>query len=546
MNLLIDPWIPVRNRDGTVSYATVAHALSSDDVVGTAAVRPDLDGALIQFLIGLVQTVFPPESDEAWALVFEQGAQPTESIIQEQLQAFVPAFELVNETGPAFMQDFDHRLVEKAEPKDILSLMLETPGGNTLENNSTLFVKPSVHEGVCESVAAQLLLLLQINAPSGGAGHRTGVRGGGPLTTLIWPRLRKDRKTPTSLFEKLWCNVLQYGERVSVEKTLPWCSPTITSEKGQVALGGMLLSYWATPRRIRLVPSKAIGTCSLDPNAPQGALISQFVTVNYGANYPSDRFTHPLSPYYRSKDDAWLPLHARSTFTYRDWLALACDDSATVDAENRPATVISASRERSKALAARFALDGSSDARVEDSELWAFGFATDNAKILQWHSAVLPALIAHDGVPLTAEQASEITKRAKRFVRATTEATRALAMGVSQALAKASQSQIGKDISSKLVDATEPLFYKLIYLPDGEPVRKQWFTELARTATKLFDEATENRPLSGDIAVIERVVEARVLMRRQLYFKVKGELELSDKSKSDKAKKRAPKSVGAK
>ncbi|WP_239500552.1 type I-E CRISPR-associated protein Cse1/CasA, partial [Streptococcus pneumoniae] len=46
---------------------------------------------------------------------------------------------------------------------------------------------------------------LQTYAPSGGAGHRTSLRGGGPLTTLLAPA-RKGRAVAT-LWDRVWTNV---------------------------------------------------------------------------------------------------------------------------------------------------------------------------------------------------------------------------------------------------------------------------------------------------------------------------------------------------
>nr|WP_231886596.1 type I-E CRISPR-associated protein Cse1/CasA [Methylomonas methanica] len=65
---------------------------------------------------------------------------------------------------------------------------------------------------LCPSCAATALFTLQTNAPSGGVGHRVGLRGGGPLTTLVLPKASQ-----TTLWQKLWLNVFNQEDLQSVD-----------------------------------------------------------------------------------------------------------------------------------------------------------------------------------------------------------------------------------------------------------------------------------------------------------------------------------------
>ena len=61
MNLITDAWIPVRRRESQERvfirpYEMVDH-LDDDPFLDIDAARPDFNGALIQFLIGIIQTV---------------------------------------------------------------------------------------------------------------------------------------------------------------------------------------------------------------------------------------------------------------------------------------------------------------------------------------------------------------------------------------------------------------------------------------------------------------------------------------------------------
>ena len=61
MNLLNEPWMPVRRGDGTREWIA-PHQISDPNIVAFDADRPDFNGALAQFAIGLLQTTTPMDS----------------------------------------------------------------------------------------------------------------------------------------------------------------------------------------------------------------------------------------------------------------------------------------------------------------------------------------------------------------------------------------------------------------------------------------------------------------------------------------------------
>ena len=57
MNLINDPWIPIRRKSGTQDIIVPWQLTETDDpVIALSAPRPDFNGALMQFLVGLLQT----------------------------------------------------------------------------------------------------------------------------------------------------------------------------------------------------------------------------------------------------------------------------------------------------------------------------------------------------------------------------------------------------------------------------------------------------------------------------------------------------------
>jgi CRISPR system Cascade subunit CasA len=68
LNLLEERWVPIRRASGRaerIAPHEITERIDSDPVVALDAPRPDINGALIQFLIGLVQTAWV-RADQFW------------------------------------------------------------------------------------------------------------------------------------------------------------------------------------------------------------------------------------------------------------------------------------------------------------------------------------------------------------------------------------------------------------------------------------------------------------------------------------------------
>jgi CRISPR system Cascade subunit CasA len=378
MNLIEDTWLPVIRQDGSrCQIAPWQIAEIENPVVELAAPRVDFQGALYQFLIGLLQTSVAPEDQDEWRDCWTQPLAAAH--LQESLAQFNPAFELDPLAGPAFMQDFD---LPGGEPKSVAALLIDAPGGKTLKDNLDHFVKGGQIEQLCRSCAATALFTLQANAPSGGVGHRVSLRGGGPLTTLVIPAQAE------TLWQKLWANVLSQkelraGVSAAESRVFPWMGPTRCSDKG-----GMqtlpddvhpLQMYWGMPRRIRLQfePGEA-ANCSLCSVSVE-TVVRQFRTKNYGTNYEGP-WLHPLTPYRFDPKNKNLPLSLKGQPTglgYRHWLGLTWQDDSNGD---RAAQIVRLFNEERADLLSNDTL----------ARLWCFGYDMDNMKARCWYESTLP------------------------------------------------------------------------------------------------------------------------------------------------------------
>ena len=482
MNLLHDPWMPVCDGQGR------RHWIAPEQLAEPAwrafdADRPDFNGALAQFAIGLLQTTSPVDTPMDWRRLL--NTPPDAATLRAWFEPVSPAFVLDGD-GPRFMQDMDLGS-EGIAVNEIGALLIESPGEQTLKNNADLFVKRGQVDSLCPSCAAMALFTLQTNAPSGGAGHRTGLRGGGPLTTLVLA------PGNALLWQHLWMNVrertaflAQGGNPDFVDplRSFPWLGPirALQAEAGAMAQSQVHPAhlFWAMPRRIRLdFAAQRSGACDLCGRAGL-SLLSHYSTKNYGLNYKGP-WSHPLSPYYANKED-WLPLHPQpGGMGYRRWLAWVLGA-----ANDRQTTRVAAVVERALSLPQR-TLGG-------PLRLWAFGYDMDNMKARCWYESTLPLYGLAD---CSLDARKGVQSEVARWLGAAELAALYLRGAVKDAWFSTDARGDFSHIDAAFWSATEPAFYRQLQslidaARDGIerpplPTREAWNSVLARTALRLFD-----------------------------------------------------------
>ncbi|MDO6581493.1 type I-E CRISPR-associated protein Cse1/CasA [Photobacterium sp. 2_MG-2023] len=396
MNLVHDAWLPFRLQDGSSKSLPIT-AICDPEIVDFFLPRADFQGAAYQFAIGLLQTVFAPEDQEQWEEFFE--APPDAETLQQAFDKVAHAFNVTGD-GPLFMQDFD--LLESAKPTTVAGLLIEAPGGNGIKLNTDHFIKRGVGEVMSLEMAALALFTLQINAPAGGVGHRVGLRGGGPLTTLVMPA-----QVSATLWQKLWLNVInretwRYDEPdLHDGSVFPWLAPTRTSEKKGSEIYAHdvhpLHMYWAMPRRIRLDVEEKTAICQISGESA-AQTVSVYRTQNYGANY-SGTWSHPLTPYKsnpKKPDEEHLSVKGQpGGITYKIW------DSLTLSSAQEGLHC-------AQVVSHFYELGYDCREMIGDyPRLWAFGYDMDNMKARGWYASVLPLF------SLEPEQQADLVQQVK-------------------------------------------------------------------------------------------------------------------------------------
>ena len=293
LNLISDRWIPVHRSGGRDVIRP--DQIAEDDVLRLGWPRPDLNLACLELLVGLVYLAAPPRGRSA------RRNPPTADALRTAMAPLAPAFELLGD-GPRFLQDCAE-LEGDPNPPDML--FIDSAGESTAKKNADLMVRRNRYHGLDLPLAAMAIYTMQAFAPSGGAGNRTSMRGGGPMVTMVRPQAQ-------GLWPLVWANVPD-GAPLPSDRldALPWMRPTRTSRNGEITVPQEDARaspepevFFGQPRRFRLVA--------------EGNVVTGVVQRPWGNNYTE--WQHPLTPYYRDNKGQVLPVHPKQgRFGYRNW-----------------------------------------------------------------------------------------------------------------------------------------------------------------------------------------------------------------------------------
>jgi len=509
-SLLDEAWLPVRRSSGLarIRPCEVTDNIKDDPVLSLAWGRADFDAASREFMIGLLASSCPPADSDSWRDWWREPPAP--STLAKIFEPYARAF-MLDGDGPRFMQD---QALLEGEALPISQLLIEAPGGNTELLNKDLFKKRGGAPFLSRAAAAMALYTLQSYAPSGGQGHRTSMRGGGPLTTLVLPA--ETLPQPPSLWHQLWLNVVAPDEDEPLpapcdSSVFPWLGPTRTSEGNRATTPDDVHPaqvYWGMPRRIRIdfTENETRESCPLGGTCDPVVAVS-FRAKNFGTKYES--FEHPLTSYYKPKKDAaeWLPTHPQpGGIGYRHWVALAKSEGETT----RPAKAVRWARDRLIDLAD----DPASGRRAR---LLAHGFDMDNMKARGFVESEMPLHLLSRSQGLFDDLCRQLVSAAGEVAGLLVGSLR-IALFSERSIVKTDR-ELFASLRERFYLETERDFFDLIGdvaagLSSGSEFErlsvqatKRWLERLRPVAIRLFEEAA---PLDADATKdMPRLIDAR-------------------------------------
>jgi CRISPR system Cascade subunit CasA len=491
-------------------------------IVGLSSSRPDFDGALLEFLVGMLAVSVRPTDSEHWLSLYE--TPPSVADLQARLAALPQAFDLVADAGARFLQDLNAADFESQAVMPVERLLIDTPGEQTVKQNKAHFVRPERFDALGLPAAAMALLTLQTYSPAGGAGHRTSMRGGGPLTTLAEPRRRADGDD--QLWKLLWMNVPTHeevrGELAPLaglsgvqedHHIFPWLARTRESVKGESVSSAdahPLQAFFGMPRRIRLELGGP-GVCAFT-GLVSACTVVGYRTRPYGVNY--EHWKHPLSPHYQSKPGSgWLPVHGQpGGLSWRDWPSLALYQPTS---DRQPAAVIRWARARARLLERR------------DLRLLAFGYDMDNMKARGWIASEQPLY------PLDEQLAALLGNTVQSIV----EAANLIASELSRQIRRA---EFGDEKSASgdwgwvretLFDATESDFHRALHAcvsAGADADARVHFASRVGTALQSQAQAIFDRRCTL-LGISVKMMQHGVVAREQLRSMLRGFSPLGEK-----------------
>ena len=255
MNLLEAPWIPVRADHGAGAFQLLTYRAllcEAGQRWQISLPRDDLELACLQLLVCMTQVMFLPEDDPALRRRLAQPLTPAE--FDAGIAPFADWFDLDHPTQP-FMQT---RGVKAAEVTPIQKLLIGLPEGN----NHAFFNEAGEVTQLSGPVAAIALFNQASNCPSFGGGFKGSLRGGAPITTLVFDE---------DLRRMVWRNVLTRPRVAERQIDAPgpaldrptWVAPIAEKSTTHWNQIGLMRGLFWQPAHVELVKSEQARACDV-------------------------------------------------------------------------------------------------------------------------------------------------------------------------------------------------------------------------------------------------------------------------------------------
>ena len=258
MNLLKDPWIPVRTDGGTGTFRLLTYhqLLCETGNWQVSLPRDDMELACVQLLVCMTQLMFLPEDDKVLRGRIARPLSPKDFALG--VKSCQDWFDLDHTTYP-FMQS-------RGVNGKLTTLQKLLPGlpeqTSTAPSAHCFFNEVTEVRRIGGTVAAIALFNLASNSPSFGGGFKGSLRGGAPITTLLCGK---------DLRDTVWRNVLtrpRLEERQIVTPGFPKDQPTWVmpvQEKAVIRWNeiGLLRGLFWQPARVELVKAERLAPCDV-------------------------------------------------------------------------------------------------------------------------------------------------------------------------------------------------------------------------------------------------------------------------------------------
>ncbi|MBY0574977.1 MAG: type I-E CRISPR-associated protein Cse1/CasA [Gallionellaceae bacterium] len=269
MNLLKAPWIPVRADGGAGAFCllTYQQLLCEPGNWQVSLPRDDLELACVQLLVCMTQVMFMPEGDPSSD---PNGNKALRARITKPLSSdeFDKGIAPCNRKGEEWF-DLDHPTQPFMQSRKVTGKLTSVqkllPGlpekTSTAPGAHCFFNEVTEARHISGAVAAIALFNQATNCPSFGGGFKGSLRGGAPITTLVFGN---------GLREIVWRNVLtrprieqRQIKMLGFDRDQPtWVKPIQEATINWNEIGLVRGLFWQ-PARVELVKSKMVAPCDV-------------------------------------------------------------------------------------------------------------------------------------------------------------------------------------------------------------------------------------------------------------------------------------------
>lgn len=285
-NLLTEAWIPVRDKNGNISYKGILDTLKqSHELTEISDPAPPVQFGIYRLLIAFLMDVYQLKELEQLAGLIEKGKFDGDKL-DEYARSWQGRFDLFDEKHP-FMQVSLKGDKKAAEP--VSRLMQHIPAGtNASHFHHGKWDENAYSFGQC----ARGLVTVPPFMTAGGAGLSPSINGSPPWYVLV---------KGDNLFHTLAYNMCVIPLLVKSADDHPpaWRSDE-PFEKVERRSFSLLEGLTWTPRAIHLVPEEG-GLCTYTGEQSPGLVRRMFFTAGYRAPEPG-LWSDPQVPYVKTKD----------------------------------------------------------------------------------------------------------------------------------------------------------------------------------------------------------------------------------------------------
>jgi CRISPR system Cascade subunit CasA len=281
MNLLKEPWIPVR-KGATFEQITYKELLCTKQPgLQVALPRDDLELACIQMLAAMTQVIFVPEDKSELRKRIETSL--TEMEFDNGITKYIEWFDLNHPKWP-FMQN-NNTGAEKITP--IQKMFPGLPAGN----NHAFFNGKDEYNQICFACAAIGLFNLCTHTPNISGKHKGGLRGNSPISTMIFDE---------NIRNMVWINVLSKesvdNTFIDVQSNKPVWIDALERKKQYFSMEiGIARGLFWVPVLIRLCSNNNLGLCDCCGNEVN-KLVHGFLLGSDFMFEVTGLWPHPFSP----------------------------------------------------------------------------------------------------------------------------------------------------------------------------------------------------------------------------------------------------------